>query len=190
MDSLIPILLDVCLSWWMLLFLSAVLPVMWSRRCSRNANRKTNTRKSRYEWSPSDGIYVAMRFGKGVRRKYKTTKVHTIKSAVFECFVPKNFEFDGASIPFWAMPLIYLLDPWAVYQRGAFVHDILCYFQPVSRFSADAIFYDIMYEDDVPFLARKALFYAVRIGGDKSWRRNTADRKDRERREKVYGPQE
>jgi len=187
MDSFLTSILRYLFSPWVAIVLGLVLPVWWSRRCSKRAGQRKNTRKSRYEWSPRDGIYVVMRFGVGIKKRYKTTRVHTIKSATFNCFVPEHFDFDGASIPFWIMPVIHLLDPWRRYEKAAFAHDMLYYFQPVSRFAADATFYDIMFEDDVPFLARKSLYYSVRIRGDKAWRKNTKLREEKERLERAYG---
>jgi hypothetical protein len=80
--------------------------------------------------------------------------------------VPAKFKTNYASTPpgsWWALP------PNGPYLVAAIVHDWL-YSSSCSRFLADAIFRDLMYETGVVTWQRVAMFYAVRAFGGRAWK--------------------
>ena len=100
-------------------------------------------------------------------------RVRVTESALVEscgqCFyIPKGFICDAASTPraVWAMyPPI---GPWT---EGAIAHDLLYLEGCCSRATADNVFYDLMLRCNVVKRTRKIMYYAVRVGGWKVWRR-------------------
>lgn len=83
--------------------------------------------------------------------------------------VPAGYRTDFASVPrlFWR-----IFPPIGRYSRAAIVHD---YFYTnatgCSRFLADAMFRELMFQLAVPMWKRVLMFYAVRIGGASGWER-------------------
>jgi len=76
--------------------------------------------------------------------------------------VPKGFVTDFASIPriFWMV-----FPPIGKYARAAVIHDYLYRLKGCSRFTADAVFREAMYQLCVPVWKRILIYYAVRIFG-------------------------
>ena len=74
--------------------------------------------------------------------------------------VPKGFVTDFASVPRILWPIFPPAGPWC---EAAVVHDYLCCTGTCSRFLADAIFREAMYQLGVPIWRRVAMYYAVRV---------------------------
>lgn len=124
----------------------------------------------RVKWTPPEGIYLLHQHGEGVRKPLKTTQVHQVETPFTKVFIPAGFEYNGASIPMYAKPLILLFDPWERYEPPAAVHDLLYSLRLDSRFSADAFFYELMKDRGVPIIARLLIYYAVRLFGWMHWK--------------------
>jgi hypothetical protein len=93
--------------------------------------------------------------------------------------VPKGFVTDFASIPwqFWSM-----LRPDGDYAYAAVIHDYLYWTQQTSREIADEIFYLAMLDFKIDSPIAHAIYYAVRLGGEPSWKENAALKARGERR--------
>lgn len=83
--------------------------------------------------------------------------------------VPAGTLTDGASVPriFWN-----LLGPYGDYFRSAVIHDYL--YSPMNdeftRWEADQIFLEAMYNDGVPWYRRNTIYAAVRAFGWKAFK--------------------
>lgn len=84
--------------------------------------------------------------------------------------VPKGFETDFASVPWWLQPMFTPAGPWC---EAAVVHDWLYGQKACSRFLADAIFREAMFRLGIPMWRRVIAYYAVRLFGGKPWRRRS-----------------
>ena len=83
--------------------------------------------------------------------------------------VPSGYVTDFASVPrlFWRV-----FPPSGKYNRAAIVHDYLYTNSTVcSRFLADGLFRELMRHLRVPLWKRVAMYYAVRMGGQRGWKR-------------------
>jgi hypothetical protein len=83
--------------------------------------------------------------------------------------VPSGYVTDFASVPrfFWRV-----CPPSGKYNRAAIVHDYLYTNSTVcSRFLADSLFRELMCHLGVPLWKRVAMYYAVRMGGQRGWKR-------------------
>lgn len=91
-----------------------------------------------------------------------------------EIEVPAGFITDGASVPriFWGV-----LSPFGDYFGAALIHDFL--YSPnnrrFDRRTCDAIFLQAMTDAGVPWLRRRVIHRAVRVGGWASFRGNHPD---------------
>jgi len=91
-----------------------------------------------------------------------------------EIQIPAGFITDGASVPriFWN-----ILSPFGDYFGAAIVHDYL--YTPANRHftrrQADRIFLSAMEDAGVPFIRRRTIYRAVRLGGWRSFRGNPPD---------------
>lgn len=148
--------------------IAAVVAVGWSRRQSYAGSINS----CRVVWLPDNELHVAISHGVNVRKPYRTLRVHEVRTSFSSIYLPEGFEFDGASIPRWLKPFIRTLDPWERYEIPAAIHDLLYSVQKSSRFSADALFRDLMASCGVPMPARLSIYYAVRLFGGKAWKEN------------------
>ena len=88
--------------------------------------------------------------------------------------IPAGFITDGASVPriFWNV-----LSPFGDYFGAAIVHDFL--YTPGNRWfdraTVDRIFLAAMEDAGVPFIRRRVIYRAVRLGGWRSFRGNPPD---------------
>ena len=73
--------------------------------------------------------------------------------------VPKDFETDYASVPFWLRWIFHPRGPW---RKAPVVHDYLCVSKIMSRFLADSVYREIMRELGAPWWRRVAMYYGVR----------------------------
>jgi len=87
---------------------------------------------------------------------------YTVNGGGIEVTVPKGFVTDFASIP---RPLWSVFPPCGKYTKAAIVHDYLYTRQGCSRFLADAVFREIMFQLKVPYWKRILIYYAVRFFG-------------------------
>lgn len=91
-----------------------------------------------------------------------------------EIEVPAGFMSDGASVPriFWN-----LFSPFGDYFGAALIHDFL--YTPANRLfdraTSDGIFLAAMKDAGVPFVRRRLIYRAVRVGGWLSFRGNPPD---------------
>jgi hypothetical protein len=93
--------------------------------------------------------------------------------------VPAGFVTDLASIP----PVFFsLLRPDGEYTYPAIVHDFLYWTQSTSKDVADEIFRLGMAEFDVPATTTRAIYEAVRHGGERAWTENANRRARGEKR--------
>ena len=76
--------------------------------------------------------------------------------------VPRGFVTDFASVPRFLWPIFPPAGPWA---EAAVIHDYLYSLPNCSRFLADAIFRECMYQLGVPLWRRVSAYYAVRLFG-------------------------
>lgn len=81
--------------------------------------------------------------------------------------VPKGFVTDAATTP---MFLWWLFPPDGPWKRASVIHDYM-YRTGYSRIQCDAAFRHVMEVDEIPAWRRCAMFYAVRVGGWRPWRR-------------------
>lgn len=101
------------------------------------------------------------------RFRYLSTRHGEIK-------VPEGFHTDGASVPrvFWN-----IFSPFGDYFCAALIHDYL--YSPNNRWfdraSSDRIFLDAMEDAGVPWLRRRVIYRAVRVGGWSSFKGNPPD---------------
>jgi hypothetical protein len=97
--------------------------------------------------------------------------------------VPKDFIFDGESIPFW---LQWLAPPFGDSKRGACVHDwlyrnagyldehgTLC---PVRRSQADAVYRELIEAKGLPRWRANIRWAALRLVGGFAWNANRKNR--------------
>jgi hypothetical protein len=84
--------------------------------------------------------------------------------------VPAGFETDFASVPRWLWGLLPHDGPYA---PAAVIHDWLYSMASLgcSRFLADAIFRELMYQLKVPLWQRVLMYYAVRCWGRHSYKK-------------------
>lgn len=77
----------------------------------------------------------------------------------------RGFETDGASIPRFAWSLMAPIE--GKWFRSAVIHDWLysAYNEEFTRFEADDIFKEAMFNDGVPWLQRETIYQAVRLFG-------------------------
>lgn len=91
-----------------------------------------------------------------------------------EIEVPAGFITDGASVPriFWGV-----LSPFGDYFGAALIHDFL--YSPhnrrFDRATCDGIFLEAMAAAGVPWLRRRTIYRAVRLGGWASFSGNPPD---------------
>ncbi len=97
-----------------------------------------------------------------------------LSTAHGEIEVPAGFLSDGASVPriFWGV-----LSPFGDYFGAALIHDFLysANNRQFDRATCDAIFLTAMKEAGVPWLRRRTIYRAVRLGGWASFRGNPPD---------------
>lgn len=80
--------------------------------------------------------------------------------------VYKGFMYDGASIPqnLWddiGCPIDYALE--------SLIHDALYRTHLLDRKSTDKIFHRLLVQNGVPMVKAKAMYLAVRVGGQSAW---------------------
>lgn len=81
--------------------------------------------------------------------------------------IPKGFYFDGASIPRWLWDRLPRDDSRILF--AATVHDWLYVNRMFTRKLCDRMFLEIMEQEGMPWLYRKAAYYAVRAFGKGPW---------------------
>lgn len=86
--------------------------------------------------------------------------------------VPKGFVTDGASIPKWCWPIVG--HPFAEFRQAAVLHDYLYRNHIRTKKQADKIFLEAMEVLGVDEWKRNVMYWAVCIGGTKSWKRGPA----------------
>ena len=109
-------------------------------------------------------------------KRIKLTSEHAEPTPFGVLVVPKGFETDGASIPFWAWPIV---GPpiGGPHLRAAVVHDYLCSMAKRDndygeRVLADAIFFMILYRTPGITRWKRSLMYgAVRTWGRLTYKR-------------------
>lgn len=84
------------------------------------------------------------------------------------CRVPRNFQWDGASIPRWAR--WFIGQPMGKYALAALLHDWLYSSRILGdtkngRQEADELFLTVMEQLDISWWRRKSMYRAVRFGG-------------------------
>ena len=108
----------------------------------------------------------------GMRRGSRVFRLETLFryiSSFGTIIVPAGTETDGASVPraFWN-----IFDPFGEYFGAAVIHDFL--YSPAnteySRWEADSIFKEAMFNVGVPWYRREVIFHAVRLFGGSSYR--------------------
>lgn len=90
--------------------------------------------------------------------------------------VPSGTLTDGASVPkiFWS-----IFSPIGSYFPAALIHDFLYskasikHYGSYTRAMADRVFLDAMTDCGVPWLTRKTIYAAVRVGGIRLFRRDS-----------------
>lgn len=81
--------------------------------------------------------------------------------------IPKGFETDFASVPFWAAGV---LDTLGSATEAAVVHDYLyAVGEPGQREKADTIFLDALTQQHMDPIRRKLMYEAVRAGGAQAY---------------------
>jgi hypothetical protein len=94
-----------------------------------------------------------------------------VDGGTFKIVVPEGFVTDFASIPRW---LWWLWPPDGPWRRAAVVHDWLYSRVGSSRFLADAMFRELIPDDEVGYWTRIAMFYSVRAFGGWARKRGPA----------------
>ena len=100
-----------------------------------------------------------------------THRFRYLSTAHGEIEVPVDFLTDGASVPrvFWG-----ILSPFGDYFGAALIHDFL--YSPhnrrFDRATCDRIFLAAMKDAGVPWLRRRVIYRAVRLGGWASFKGN------------------
>ena len=85
--------------------------------------------------------------------------------------ISPGFVTDLASTP---KPLWSILPPFGRYLPSAILHDYLYMTKELPRKDADKIFYNGMVILGVPKWKAKIMYYAVRIGGSKSYKKHNS----------------
>lgn len=80
--------------------------------------------------------------------------------------VPEGFITDFASVP---RPFWLIFPPDGKYTAAAVVHDYLYHTQTRTRKESDLIFLEAMEVLEVPWIKRKLMYRAVRLGGWLPW---------------------
>lgn len=80
--------------------------------------------------------------------------------------IPAGFITDFASVPRFLWPIFPPTGPWC---EASVLHDYLYAHHFCSRFLADALFREAMYELKVPLWRRVGAYYAVRVFGKWGW---------------------
>jgi hypothetical protein len=94
---------------------------------------------------------------------WKPTRWQLLKGVtILGHYIPKGFEFDGASVP---RILWWLFPPAGRYMVAALLHDYLLKQNTVSRAFADAMFLLVMKLLGVTLWRRAIMYGAVRIFG-------------------------
>lgn len=113
---------------------------------------------------PLKGEYI-------VNGLWKLTAPFKYVNDPYNITVKTGFLTDGASIPKFAYPIIG--PPWGgKYSRAAVIHDFLYHSQILTRLQSDRIFYNAMEILGVSRWRRTIMFFAVRMGGWRSWENN------------------
>lgn len=90
----------------------------------------------------------------------------------YKITVPKGFKTDLASTPKF---LWLTFPPFGKYTDAAIVHDYLyskdCVYNAIDRAMADKIFLELMKELGVPLWKRQAMYRAVRLFGNRYFRK-------------------
>ena len=94
-----------------------------------------------------------------------------VYSLGYKITVKKGFDFDGASIP-QALWSLYGNPLSGKFRIAALVHDALYASETLTRELADAIFLDLMKQDEVRYVKRQTMYYAVRSAGWYVWKRH------------------
>jgi len=87
---------------------------------------------------------------------------YKVNGGEFKVSAPKGFVTDFATIPRFLWPIF---PPNGKYARAAVIHDYLYRLPGCSRFLADAIFREVMYQLGVGVISRLSMYYAVRLIG-------------------------
>lgn len=74
--------------------------------------------------------------------------------------VPRGFETDGASIPWWSRAW---LDPWSRIGLAAVLHDYLLTLPLVEKWEADLAFMEALRSFGAPAFLSTLLYFAVRL---------------------------
>ena len=116
----------------------------------------------------SHGVRAITRYIREIRKRKVLKDFIYITWDEERIVVPKNFLFDGGSIPWLFRPIVG--GPWSddVFEASC-VHDWLCQLAKCSRSRADSIFSQIMAERNVFPLKRKVMYLGVRIGSFGKW---------------------
>lgn len=91
-----------------------------------------------------------------------------VESLGYKITVKKGFDFDGASIP-QALWSLYGNPLSGKFRIAALVHDALYASETFTRELADNIFLDLMKQDEVGYIKRQTMYYAVRSAGWYVW---------------------
>lgn len=86
-------------------------------------------------------------------------------------FIPENFKSDGASVPRFFWRIVFPPgDSRAL--RAAFAHDYIYRTHPENwtKAEADKMFYDLLREDGVSWLAAQTAWWGVKLFGFSSWK--------------------
>jgi hypothetical protein len=85
------------------------------------------------------------------------------------CTVPKGFEYNGASVPFFGwLATTTPFDPRVM--RAALVHDWLYHSHQFDRKFSDVMFYQYLLLDGLGSVRAKLMYWAVRIAGWAYWK--------------------
>lgn len=112
------------------------------------------------------------------RNRWRLEQAYDYRHGDTRIRVPKDFQFDLASIP---RALWWLIAPFELSIVAPLIHDFLYRFRgnpppgsitpsrTYSRAEADELFETIMRQEEVPAWRRKAGFAAIRLFGGRRW---------------------
>jgi hypothetical protein len=91
-----------------------------------------------------------------------------------DIYVPKGFEFDGASIPSPAWQLTYTpFNP--IVLPASLIHDWIYYNHQLSRSDCDDLFYEMLKSSGASRFKRSSMWTAVRAFGGEYWENDSND---------------
>lgn len=107
---------------------------------------------------PSGGFWEPMR--------WRVERPFSLSVCGLMVTIPEGSLMDFASVPRILKPIF---PDRALYGSASAVHDRLYYTGEVTRWMADAVFYEVLREERLPWITAATMWLGVRMGGWVAW---------------------